>query len=40
MTRARYAGALPLPGYALYGGSKQGAQFVVEVLAKNWVPAG
>lgn len=25
----------PLPGYALYGSSKMGAQFVVEVLAKE-----
>ena len=30
----------PLPGYALYGGSKMGAQFVVEVLAKELGPRG
>ncbi|MCU1374066.1 MAG: family oxidoreductase [Actinomycetia bacterium] len=30
----------PLPGYALYGSSKMGAQFVVEVLAKELGPRG
>jgi 3-oxoacyl-[acyl-carrier protein] reductase len=30
----------PLPGYALYGGSKTGAQFAVEVLAKELGPRG
>ena len=30
----------PLPGYALYGGSKMGGQFVVEVLAKELGPRG
>lgn len=30
----------PLPGYALYGGSKIGAQFAVEVLAKELGPRG
>lgn len=30
----------PLPGYALYGSSKLGPQFVVEVLAKELGPRG
>ena len=30
----------PLPGYSLYGSSKMGAQFVVEVLAKELGPRG
>jgi 3-oxoacyl-[acyl-carrier protein] reductase len=30
----------PLPGYALYGSSKMGAQFTVEVLAKELGPRG
>lgn len=32
--------AYPLPGHGLYGGSKQGAQFLVEVLAKEIGPRG